>query len=402
MTERSLQAGRFAAYPTQAQALAVQHVATLEKLPLSFLPVLLRELIDYDFRFPVEKKAMERELAVLDSLKPAQFDEWFGEFSKISLSSRLEEFDWINRPGQFVEQESAYLWSTHQLDAFRQAATDYGNRLNAAIAAEPSATPRLSIAIIGQGVAAYDGKLFANLRAHGTYFAHIKPDRGLEQLLSLVAERAKAHPEPYAHWYVDGGQEAAHDPSLACVSYQGLEPTRTALLKYMQTEIAKPGMGPEELRTELAQIQPADLGVKGTGDAVMDRFQLKLFTEGSGTQIFSTTFAQWAAREALRRAQPLTLLTRFAPRQRQKPMNELLSPGRSSADLDPEGSLVDADMAAYYQWINLQRLLGSERSVFLAWFEGQSQALLIAPSFPRGTESTSAMDLKELLSLAIG
>jgi len=84
-------------------------------------------------------------------------------------------------------------------------------------------------------------------------------------------------------------------------------------------------MGPEDLRTFLAQIRPAALGLDGTGDAVLNHFQVKLLTEGSGTQVFSTTFAQWAAREASRRAQPLTLLVRFAPRQRPRPMNELLS-----------------------------------------------------------------------------
>jgi hypothetical protein len=48
-------------------------------------------------------------------------------------------------------------------------------------------------------------------------------------------------------------------------------------------------------------------------DAVLSRFQVSVLTEGSGTQVFSTTFVQWAAREAFRRAQPLTLLLRFAP-----------------------------------------------------------------------------------------
>ena len=75
---------------------------------------------------------------------------------------------------------------------------------------------------------------------------------------------------------------------------------------------------------------------------------LKLLTEGSGTQIFSTSFTQWAARESLRRAQPLTLLVRFAPRQRQKPMNEMLFAKAESVELDPVGSLVDGDMGAYY------------------------------------------------------
>ncbi len=83
-------------------------------------------------------------------------------------------------------------------------------------------------------------------------------------------------------------------------------------------------MGPEELRTHLARMTPSDLGA-AAGNAVLDRFKLKILTEGSGTQIFATAFAQWTTREALRRAEPLTLLVRFAPRQRQRPMNELLS-----------------------------------------------------------------------------
>ncbi len=62
-------------------------------------------------------------------------------------------------------------------------------------------------------------------------------------------------------------------------------------------------------------LSPEDLGMD-EGDPVLNRFQIRLLTEGSGTQILSTTFAQWSAREALRRAQSLTLFVRFAPRQR--------------------------------------------------------------------------------------
>ena len=116
----------------------------------------------------------------------------------------------------------------------------------------------------------------------------------------------------------------------------------------------------------------------------------------------STSFAQWTTREALRRAQPLTLLVRFAPRQRQRPMNELLSDTRSGAEVDPIGSLVDADMAAYYHWINQQRLAGYDRSAFLVWFEGQNQALVIGPTMPRGATSSSEVDLSHLLALALG
>jgi hypothetical protein len=152
----------------------------------------------------------------------------------------------------------------------------------------------------------------------------------------------------------------------------------------------------------MARLSSVDLGIDKTRDDVLERFQVKLLTEGSGTQIFSTTFVQWTTREVLRRAQPVSLFARFAPRQRQRPMNELLSGSGTNLELDPVGSLIDADMAAYYQWINQQRLPHSEQSSFLVWFEGHKHALAISPSLPRGTESSSPLDLGQLLSLATG
>ncbi len=402
MLPSDLKAEQFAGYPPKAGKLAVAQLSTLQQLPLSFVPSLLREVIDYDFKFPAERAAIDQELATLSSLTPAQLKDWFQSFSQLSLSPKLEKLDWINQPAQFVEQLSAYLWTTHQLDAFREAAVVYGSRIQKAAPLEPVAMHRLGVVIIGQGVASYDAPLFLNLRKHGTYFKQIKPENGVEVLLAGVEARAKAHPLPYGHWYVDGGQAADHSSSLSCISFQKMEPVRAALLKNMQTEIAKPGMGPEELRTHMARLSPSDLGIGKTGDELMERFQVKLLTEGSGTQIFSTTFVQWTTREVLRRAQAQTLLVRFAPRQRQRPMNELLSGSGGNLEVDPVGSLVDADMAAYYQWINQQRLPQSEQSRFLVWFEGHSQALVIAPSLPRGTESNSALDLQGLLSLATG
>jgi len=402
MLPRDLKPGQFAAYPPQARQLAVTHLALLQKLPLSFLPAFLRELSDYDYKFPEERKFIDGQLSALTALPPQQLDTWFQAFTQLTLSSKLERMDWVNQPALFLEDESAHLWTTRQQDAFRKAAMDYEARLHAAIPAETLPMPRLGIAVIGQGVSAWDTPLFANLRAHGTYFAQVDPQGGLDLLLQAAATRAKAHPAPYAHWYVDGGAPAEHSAQLTCVSWDQLAPVRTSLLNYMQKQIERPGMGPEELRSNLARLQPSDIGMSAAGDPVLDRFQLKLFTEGSGTQIFSTTFAQWTAREALRRAQPLTLLVRFAPRQRQRPMNELLSPGGSAPELDAAGSLVDADMGAWYHWLNQQRLAGADRTSFVVWFEGHSQALAIGPTLPRGSESHSPMDLGKLVNLALG
>jgi hypothetical protein len=396
MLPRDLTAAQFAGYPPEAKKLVVANLDTLRQLPLIFLPSLLREIVGFDYKFPAERREVTSELAVLGRLTPAQIAEWFQGFSQISLPPKLEQFDWAAHPAQFTEQQSECLWSTHQLDAFRKAATEYGDRIHAAIQPEPLPVNRLGIAIIGQGVATTDEALFRNLRKHGTYFTRVNPDNGVQVLLNAAAARAAAHPVPYGHWYIEGGQPLDHSPSLTCVSWQGIDPVRAALLRNMQIQIARPGMGPEELRTHLAQLTPADLGLDASGDPVLNYFQLKVLTEGSGTQIFSTTFAQWTAREALRRAQPLTMLVRFGPRQRQRPMNELLS-NSSAPELDPAGSLIDADMGAWYNWINQQRLPGSEQSSFLVWFEGHKQAVAIAPSLARGTQSNSPATLADLL-----
>jgi hypothetical protein len=402
MQPRDLNPELLSGYPPEAKKLVLQHLDVLRALPLSFLPGLLREAIEYDYKFPAERIAIERELKMLSSLSPTERHEWFGGFEVFSLSGQLERFDWINQPAQFTEQLSAYLWSTHQLDAYRSAATAYGTKLESVVRPDPLPMPRFGIAVIGQGVATYDGALFKNLRKHGTYFNQIKPENGLEMLLAQVAARAQKQPAPYGHWYVDGGEAHDHGSQLTSVSYRAMEPVRSALLKDMQSQIRQPGMGPEELRTHLARLAPSDLGMKDADDQTLSRFKLKVLTEGSGTQIFSTSFAQWTAREALRRAEPLTLLVRFAPRQRQRPMNELLADTRPDGETDPLGSLVDADMAAYYHWINQQRLPGYDRAAFVVWFEGHNEALAIGPTLPRGASSNSAIDLEHLLQLASG
>jgi len=398
MLPRELKAEQFSAYPPQAKAVVIQNLSVFRDLPLSFLPGLLREAIEYDYKFPAERRALDREIVTLAQLSPAERAKWLQGFSRINLSPKLEHSDWVNLPAQFVEQLSAHLWTTHQLDAFRLAATEYADRLHAAVPTEAPGVPRLGITVVGQGVEAYDRPLFRKLRPHGAYFSRVVPENGIRILLDSVSARAKEHAADYAHWYVDGADAAEHDSVLSCVSYNALEPVRTALLRNMRSEIERPGMGPEMLRTMMASWRPEDLGVKSSGDPVLDRFKVKLLTEGSGTQIFSTSFTQWAAREVLRRTEPTTLFVRFAPRQRQKPMNEMLAPGTERPELDPVGSLVDADMGAYYNWLNQQRLPGAEKGSFLAWFEGHNSAVVIGPTVPRDTESNDPVDMKQLLS----
>lgn len=253
--------------------------------------------------------------------------------------------------------------------------------------------------MIGQGVAKNDYRLFRKLRPQGTYFTQIRHAGGLQVLRDAVAARAAAHPVLYGHWYIDGGASLAVPEGVTRISYDALSGPRTTLQNRMQKTYEAAVFDPEAFRTMLAQIKPEEAGLHSGGDEVINRFQLSLLTEGSGTQVFSTTFVQWAAREVLRRAQPLTLFARFAPRQRENQMNELLAEHQRKPELDARGSLIDADMGAYYTWLNQQRLPGEEKSSFLAWFEDHDEAVAIGPGFERGKRSETPINLADLVAL---
>ena len=81
-------------------------------------------------------------------------------------------------------------------------------------------------------------------------------------------------------------------------------------------------------------------------------------------------------------------------------MNEALMEARLSAVFDAQGALVDADMGAYYTWLNQTRLTGADRSSFLVWFEDHTKALVISPKTARGVESQNKVDLNQLIDLA--
>lgn len=398
MLPNELTAGSFSGYPQEAAQLAGKNIALLQRLPLAFVPLLLRELIVYDWKFPSERAELQRQFDYLGGLADGPFQAAMGAFAGLKLTRELEQTDWVNTPGVFSERLTAHLWATHQIDAFRKAAVDYVQKVSASGPDPSMPTHRLGIAAIGQGVGKNDYRLFRKLRPQGTYFTQVRHAGGLGVLLDAVAARAKAHPVPYGHWYIDGGAGLAVPDGVTRVSYNALSGPRSTLQGRMQKTYEAAVFDPEAFRTMLAQIRPEEAGLNSGGDAVLNRFELSLLTEGSGTQVFATTFVQWAAREALRRAQPLTLFAHFAPRQRENQMNELLAEHQRKPELDPAGSLIDADMGAYYTWLNQQRLPGEEKSAFLAWFEDHDEAVAIGPGFERGKRSDAAIELAELVA----
>jgi hypothetical protein len=399
MIPPQLTVASFASYPAKARQTAVESLPLLQQLPLAFTPFLLKEIISCDDKFPAELRELEDQLAYLNAMPPAERDREMRPFADLLLGAKLQAFDWVDSPGQFLEQLSAHLWATHQMDDFRSASEKYVRKFHASLTPPPLPAPRASVVVIGAGVgenASYP--LFVKIKREGTFFSQVKPDNGLAAIHASLEARAQAHPAPYAHWYLDGG-EAPSLKGFSTVGYGQLASVRGALTKQMLSAYEAQHFDPEMLRTSLARTTFRSLGIQPSGDGPLDRFSLTLLTEGSGTQIYSTTFVQWAAREALRRAQPITLFARYAPRQRARAMDELLAGTKSTSasDTDPMGSLIDADMGAYYTWLNQQRLPGADQSRFLVWFENHREAVLISPTEKRAYVDNSSIDMSTLI-----
>lgn len=400
MLPNELTPDSFAGYPPQARTLALQQLDLLRKTPLSFLPLLLREVIAFDWKFPAEQHELQTQFGYLRSLSPAQFDAQMRPFFALKLTTELQQVDWVNGPARFSEELSAHLWATHQIEAFREASVAYVHQINLAAAPQKPQQPRLTMVVLGSGVTDNHYRLFRKLRSQGTYFAHVNVADGRRVLLDKLASRAASATQPFAHWYVDGAEGTTRPlPHVSGISYRDLDQVRVNLVNKMRQIMQPGGGGPEALRTMMAQMSPQQIGLSGKeADGVLSRFQVSLLTEGSGTQLFSTTFVQWAAREVLRRAQPLTLLTYYAPRQREQSMQEMLSGAPHQTVLDPQGSLIDADMGAYYTWINQQRLPGAADASFLVWFEDHAEVMAVGPQFARSKEDRTASTLRDLVA----
>src|SRR6202051_2100325 len=101
MLPSQLTASSFSGYPPEARALAAKNIALLQRLPLAFLPLLLRELIVYDWKFPSERAELDRQFTYLGTLAPVSFKTAMSAFAQLKLGRELEQTDWVNSPAIF-------------------------------------------------------------------------------------------------------------------------------------------------------------------------------------------------------------------------------------------------------------------------------------------------------------
>jgi hypothetical protein len=400
MIPSDLKAESFAAWSPGARALAVRYLSLLRTMPLSLLPSYLLQIESDDRLFPAEQKQLASQLAAL-SAKP----ELMSSFAAIAVPQQAARIDWLAHPGLFIDEMSRGLWQTHQIDAYHRAAEELFAAMPLPPVASQAPAPLL-IAFLGRDAAPSDYPLFVKLRHSGTYLRHVDETQASTYLMGLLHQRATAHPEAYAHWYVDGGEPWPFPPSpsrspdsLKCFTYPELTPLTDAVLQTMKKAV-QDGWGPELLADRMRELKPASLDAGTvTADPRMAHLFVTLLTQGSGTQLYSTSFMEAAGVEVIRRAQPSTVMLRFAPRRKPASMNDMLDQRGQSLQTDPEGSLIDADMALYYAWLAMRKLPGGEQASLLALVEGQGQAFVAGPAVTHGIESSSSVTIPEMLAM---
>lgn len=395
MTPDALRAELFAAYPAIGRAFATKYLSLLRKLPLVVCPSFLREIQRLDTSFPAEGEALRLRCEFLLSLSTEEFSKRTETLLSLHVSQKLETMDWVAAPAQFIFDLTSFLWSSGQIDVFRSASLS----LFAPGLSIDKDVSRLTVVLAGAGVSKPHGDLFRKLRARGLLLTGLDAATMPNQIEEVFNEHAGQAEKAYANWYIDGtnplGMVLA--PSTISVSYPQLEPLRLATLSHMDSFIRSKQGGAEDLRTSLNGITPHDIDAENvTPDPVLQRFYTELFTEGSGTQVFSTSFVQWTGRELARRARPVTLLLRYGPRQRQRSFDDLIR--RAGEDtLDPDGALRDAEMGAYYNFLEMERITARGKGIFVLWIEGTTTAILVAPGAPVGARSDSPMGLRAAL-----
>jgi hypothetical protein len=404
MRSQDLTARSFEKYSQVARTVAKQHLEQLKQLPVPLLVSFLAEIIIWERKFPAERDQLTQRLEAIEKLPGTQLHQLLRPFSELSLPPNLDSLDWLNAPAVFLQQLTAYLWSSRKIDEYRAAAQSLMDALTPYIQLPEAQIQRLAVIIGGPELVAAGYPLFTHLRTHGLYAMDVDPNGSEACLTAMLASRATQHSAAYSHWCLDTALSADCPFKVSgstYISYHAAEPVRSSVVKAMQRAVMS-GVGPEVLRSQLAALTASECHADAvTPDPLLQHFIVDLFANGSGTQIYSTSFVQWAAREILRRSQPATLIIRIGPRVRQRSLNDFISGSSNAMEVDTPGSAIDADVAAYYTWLELGKLgLANNNSTFLTWFVGHRQAFLSGPGVPRNVSTPETVTIPQLLKLA--
>ncbi|MGO9229596.1 MAG: hypothetical protein ACLQKA_10365 [Bryobacteraceae bacterium] len=364
----------------------------VRRLPATFGAALHDQLRQWEFLFPAERRQLRAQLDWLSSLAPAEFDSLFAPLTELEGRMALGLRD--TSAGLGV-REVGILARSPLYPQWRIAVAKVFDQIDAAAAPSVALrdSPRLLLAVLPPAALLEDQPVWPELTKLGSWFSLDRPFADiLPALAAGIAGRASAQAfeEVERTWLFECGTQFAALPNSTVLSWDATDMLRREFLRHfnaVQRDLRSVDQTSEDLRR-------ADIDrLAGPAIAANPRvreFLRSVLLSGNGSLVFSNSFIEWGASEALRRVQPQALIASFGMRQKLKPFSSLVlfEDQRRSNPVpdqdDPAGSLTDTVLLAEYVYLASQRVACyPDHTVTLLSAVDWNRVLILAPHAPQ-------------------
>jgi hypothetical protein len=401
----------------EAAALAGAHDALLRRLPATVHAFLLVDLQKWSALFPAEQRYQRALLEHLSQTPADGLSRLAGGIARVETDAaltRISERD----PVRFQDQAQAALRKQNLVTAWRREVDLFFQQIDPALDARlypPDAPRRVVLQLYGDGIAVQPDRLWSRFRASGTriplrldgvknsghylrallggganagetggsLFGALRNDTGFAPTDAWIIESHAA-----LHDLMQKETAAARPPTG--LSYERLLPYRDSLMRALFSKIQSGVDSPQAFAAYARSLKlTPEPGVLLTQSEVVQTFVRDVLLTGNGTLFVNDTFVEWAAAQALRRAQPRVLVARYGVRDKLKPFSSLLlfSQPRTSDVIplieDPVGSFIDVEQLAYYVWVHAEKSAAyRKRTLYLFLAENVPDMLAIRSDVP--------------------
>ena len=382
----------------EAAALAKPHAHMLERLPATFHASILIELEKWPTLFDAERAYQRALLQHLAGLSAADRERLFAGVVRVEADAGIASMT-TRAPAAFQDEAQAVLRKRRLLPRWRQDVDAVFQAIQPAIDAElhPADGPRrLIVQIYASNIAVKVEQLWSRFRGVG-----VRVPLTLDGCPPRRSASAGSRPgaTPLDAWIIESNEalHACTEPAVQAgaaappaatstgLSYQRLRGYRADLTKALYEKIQTGVESPQAFAAYARSLRIAPRpGALRYAPDVVQAFVRDLFLTGNGTLFVNNTFVEWAAVQAIRRAQPRLLVTRYGVRDKMKPFSSLLlfSQPRASDQIpdieDPVGSFVDVEQLSHYVWLNAEKSPAyRQRTLHLLLAEGVDELLAI-------------------------
>jgi hypothetical protein len=393
-----------------AATLAREHAAVLARLPATVQAFVLVELQKWPTLFAPEQRYQRALLEHLARFSSAELQQIINGIVKIEADAGCDKIA-RGDPGRFQDEAQALLRKRRLVAAWRKEVDGLFQQVDPAIEAAlyPAGAPRrLVVQIYGSGIAVQRGKLWSRFKSTGVRVpldlrANATPGEFLQALFGnrnsgstdpafFAAARDAAGLGPSDVWLLESHDalhglwdEGSPPAPVTGLSYDRLRAYRTELTRALYSKILSGVESPQAFAAYARSLRIAPgSGLAGGSSEVLQAFIRDVLLTGNGTLVVNNTFLEWAAVQALRRAQPRILVTRFGVRDKFQPFSSMLlfSQPRASDQRpvvqDPAGSFVDVEQLSYYVWLNAEKSAAyRKKTLYLFLAEGVDQMLAV-------------------------